>query len=700
MAKRYFLNLTYVESDRCLSGPQGSLSLRPKLATVLELFLNQKNRVIPKEQFFAKCWPGTHVEERALAQVLSELRQAIDQVGGDKSCIETIPKKGYRLHVPITPTDPLTTTLVRNPKPIERVRPTKIPYKGLILLVLLGFILGVFLFKKDPTQALNPGKIAILPVQNLDLDPQWSWLALAIPDQLTYAMNNLGYECIPFPEVYREYLRLEDHPQKRALLGKSLGAPIFITCQLKKKKTAFVFEFFIDSAEPVQFEVQVKDPQACIEAVANRINLELGTNPPPPSFSAPYLDETYAKGLKLFLADDFEKAIPFLEVCFSEEPDHPTAGLILAKSYIQKNDFAKAEELISFMAGRDPFEVSMLAAELAFQKRDFQLCEENLSQIWDNPGASPWLNARAHSLAGTVFVRTNRQQEGFDHYRRAEQIYAEKQYFKGKISVVFNRLRAQQFAGLTTRLEDWQQLIDECSIIDNSFLKAHALMGAGDFHFYQSHYAEAYSHYTGSLNLRTSLKDERGIGACQAALGSTALRLGQWREAGGFLQAALEINLKNQDSYNAINQFIELAQVEIALKNFLEAELKLNKAMELAKTNQDNDGVQYAGLGLVQLNLAQDQVQVAHSRLQELKAEATENRRIQASQFLYEAVIAYLDKDPAKAVLLVHQAKALLPENEWNTNKQAYLDLYQKAVLLDTFPALPYTQNPLYTPDF
>lgn len=71
----------------------------------LALLIERGPAVVPKEQFFARLWPGQAiVDESNLTQCISQLRKALaNGDGGDAPrYIETVPRMGYRLLAPVT----------------------------------------------------------------------------------------------------------------------------------------------------------------------------------------------------------------------------------------------------------------------------------------------------------------------------------------------------------------------------------------------------------------------------------------------------------------------------------------------------------------------------------------------------------------------------------------------------------------------
>ena len=70
---------------------------------VLVYLAQCSGEVVPKERLVQEVWHGTFVTDDVLIRCVSELRKAFGDNAGRPTIIETIPKRGYRLLVPVTP---------------------------------------------------------------------------------------------------------------------------------------------------------------------------------------------------------------------------------------------------------------------------------------------------------------------------------------------------------------------------------------------------------------------------------------------------------------------------------------------------------------------------------------------------------------------------------------------------------------------
>jgi transcriptional activator of cad operon len=74
--------------------------IEPKVMDLLFVLAARPNQVLSREVLTRALWPDTIVGEDALARCVFKLRRALDDDPRVQRCIETIPKRGYRLIQP------------------------------------------------------------------------------------------------------------------------------------------------------------------------------------------------------------------------------------------------------------------------------------------------------------------------------------------------------------------------------------------------------------------------------------------------------------------------------------------------------------------------------------------------------------------------------------------------------------------------
>jgi tetratricopeptide (TPR) repeat protein/DNA-binding winged helix-turn-helix (wHTH) protein len=85
----------------CVRRSSQELRLRQKTFQVLVYLLEQRERLVTKEELMAALWNGTAVTDDALVQCVKDIRKAIGDDSRDARFIKTFPKAGYRFIAPV-----------------------------------------------------------------------------------------------------------------------------------------------------------------------------------------------------------------------------------------------------------------------------------------------------------------------------------------------------------------------------------------------------------------------------------------------------------------------------------------------------------------------------------------------------------------------------------------------------------------------
>jgi len=108
--------LSRIESE------SGAVRITPRAMAVLVYLATSGGRVVPRSELFDAVWPRMAVGPDALSQCIVELRKAFEEDARNPSVIETVPKIGVRLMVPVaalgtnaSPRAPISAAVVEHP---------------------------------------------------------------------------------------------------------------------------------------------------------------------------------------------------------------------------------------------------------------------------------------------------------------------------------------------------------------------------------------------------------------------------------------------------------------------------------------------------------------------------------------------------------------------------------------------------------
>jgi TolB-like protein len=96
-----FANFRLMPGEKQLVCNDKVVKLQPKVFDTLQMLVENRGRLVDKDDFLKKLWPDTYVEEATLAHCVSELRKTLRKESGGSELIETVAKRGYRLLAPV-----------------------------------------------------------------------------------------------------------------------------------------------------------------------------------------------------------------------------------------------------------------------------------------------------------------------------------------------------------------------------------------------------------------------------------------------------------------------------------------------------------------------------------------------------------------------------------------------------------------------
>jgi DNA-binding winged helix-turn-helix (wHTH) protein/tetratricopeptide (TPR) repeat protein len=144
-----------------------ALDLTPKLLDLLFYFLERPATLVTKEELLENVWPGANVTDNALAQAISDLRDALNDSPSAPTYIRTVARRGYRFVAPV------------EPGPLERPRESR-----------EAAIASGAISTATP-EVLPP--LAVLDFTNVTGDPDVAWLGAGIAETVTSDLATLDH---------------------------------------------------------------------------------------------------------------------------------------------------------------------------------------------------------------------------------------------------------------------------------------------------------------------------------------------------------------------------------------------------------------------------------------------------------------------------------------------------------------------------
>ena len=124
-----------------------SIDLSPKVFDVLQILVENSDRVMDRQELLRLAWPDTNVEPASLSQSIFTLRKALGDTPNGARYIATIHKRGYRFVAEVRVIrngDAVAGHPGREPPATAGTRRSRTALLGLTLLALpvLGYFVG------------------------------------------------------------------------------------------------------------------------------------------------------------------------------------------------------------------------------------------------------------------------------------------------------------------------------------------------------------------------------------------------------------------------------------------------------------------------------------------------------------------------------------------------------------------------------
>ena len=228
-----------------------TLPLKPKVFDTLLLLVENRGRVLDKDELLSRLWPDTVVEESNLSQNVYLLRKVLGEEPRGETYIETMPKRGYRFVASvsevegagITPEQPSALrsgiekdeTSVAPKYPAEAEQPTEekelaasrwdkqasswkmgaLALAGLLLVFGIAWTVSN-LWTTSKSRSLDshaPIKsIAVLPFKSLNTDPGDDYLGLGMADTLITRLSSMNQFIVRETSAVRKFTSPNQDP--------------------------------------------------------------------------------------------------------------------------------------------------------------------------------------------------------------------------------------------------------------------------------------------------------------------------------------------------------------------------------------------------------------------------------------------------------------------------------------------------------
>jgi len=358
------------------------IPLTYKSFRILRLLIENRERVVSKEEIFKDCWDEKHVEETTLIQHIYRIRKALNTDKSGEACIKTMPKAGYQFIARVkTSTIPDNTsndffefnqiiTGVKKPgattngvreyeedvehhSPREPVNSTP-KIKRQLFYGLAGFIVlmagfaAYFFYYQNPSRDISRIKsIAVLPFAQIGMGKDEK-LGLGMADSL---IAKLSHQDQIFVSPTTTIIKFLDQGNDDAIdIGEKLGVDAVLTGTIQRENEIIRVSFqLVSVAEKTplwteKFDTKFSNIFALQDEVARNISEHLFSGLDQNQESLPYTKYTndvkayqsYSMGLFHWnkrKVGNLEKAQKYFQDAVDRDPTFVAALALLADTH-------------------------------------------------------------------------------------------------------------------------------------------------------------------------------------------------------------------------------------------------------------------------------------------------------------------------------------------------------------------------------
>ena len=476
--------------------------LTPKAAELLILFVQNRGRLLTKNEILDTVWTGLIVEESNLSQTIFLLRKALGDDPKEPHFVLTIPNRGYQFISAVNERD--TEGLIPNedvrsspsanapdnPRQRQRVFSRK-SLAAALALVLFAASAAYWFYSTPKPPGLNQIRtIAVLPFEDLDAPQTEEYLGTAFADAMVTRFSSLKQITVRPIGTVSKYAGSRDQPDK---IGRELRVDGVLDGQIQRSagrvrvkvqliRSADGKTIWSDSFDDTfgnLFAVQNSISQRAARAISLQLDQRESALLQRAGTALPEAYQEYLKGRFFWNkrnSESNQRAIDHFKRSIELDPDFALAHSGLAQTYVLLNLFGSKHDPNAFPMAKL---AALRALELDPQLADAHaaLAQVKLQYDFDWPGVeTSYLeairleenNAVVRQWYGEFLALMQRTDESIAQLEKAKQL--------DPTSLSTNTALALPYLR-SGRPDKGLEIIDEVLTMDPHFAWAHHYRG-------------------------------------------------------------------------------------------------------------------------------------------------------------------------------------------------------------------------------
>jgi len=334
-----------------------TVAVEPQVFSLLIYLIENKERVISKDELIENIWEGRFVSESAISSRIKSARKTLNDDGKTQRLIKTVHGVGFRFVGELKESDEIvaasllepesgTIDVDQNPqrraedknslnaseKPVENSKRLVLPIAALILVIAIIYLV----FKPSNDFAPSESRIAILPIDNATQDALHDWTSLGLMSYVSHYLSKGANVKTVSPQstmaiagegVLTNADTLSVSEDVLVKLRNSQGASHVVMARLEVNEQLLSIRYSVytpDGQSPVQtivgetpIELAKKLGQSIISTLPRSGELKTDLRA---ISDDPFISEAYSRGRALQLQGDPEEARNLFKVASEQGP--------------------------------------------------------------------------------------------------------------------------------------------------------------------------------------------------------------------------------------------------------------------------------------------------------------------------------------------------------------------------------------------
>jgi len=637
-----FGNYELDDSARELLAEGQRVETEPKAFEMLVYLLQHRDRAVSKDELLNELWPDTIVSETALSRCVMKARRAVGDDSGVQDVIRTLHGHGYRFVAPLRDDAPDEPATAQPPAPV-RERRGKPAIVVTAAVVVVAIAVGAFMQLQRAEPALA-GEIAVLPVNNLIDDAEFSWVRVGLMSILKRMLEDGGLKVVP----ERAVLRAVGDSSTTAPLDESLfgrlqthtGSAAVLQTTLESRGGLQRLSAVITHPDGRKTRrVIVGESPATLAAEMATVIIGLSASSEEQEYGRfakvstdPFVNEMYARALDLELQGKLEEARQLFRVAADQEPELFWLRYEIALCTRDLREWDEAASMFEALhaeasSGQD---ARALVATLnshgvmLFKLNEFEAAEELLRRALDAAAERVHANDRATAHTNLALIGTRRGNLDMAQEQYDAAMAATRETGREPTPFFYNN-----YAGLKLELGDLEtaqqyseRAVEGFRLRGQRRFEAPSLNRLAKILRQRGDMDGAIAKHNQALSIYRDLGDDGGEISVMSALGIVYRQKGDLTRARLNAEDVISRAEQSDDAFLLGDSHMQMAYIEHRFGHYDNAIAEFEAALAVFEAVPEDTGMRAAKLGIALAALEIDDVQRAHAIAEDLRYSA------------------------------------------------------------------------------